>query len=857
MERNEMKILETLFDSLDNGMKVAFIEGEEGVGKTDFIQKFCSKVSEESICTYSSIKELRDDFLYQLTNDFINNIKKKFQPGRLSMIESLGKNVNENEKFLFFLSLISSLTKTVIILDDIEYGSASLFNIIMYILKNHQDKKILLVLTYNPLRENPSFKEFLLRIEEIPGKIIKKFRLENFNLNDVINLIADMNYQLPKYVIEKIYESSKGNSKKIVQVLEYLKMSGLIDENNYWVGSFEEIPKIELPSIRSYFYSVYNKLNDDEKRVLTSCSIIGQTFSIEELMALENLSQNDLYAILDKFIQIHILEEYENNFKFKEIEYREIIYNEEISNIRRRFLHRKLAEYYESKNEDPYKIGMNYFLAGEAEKAIKYLEIAGMKFYDKCRYKEALDIFLKIYDIGKKENYDLIIGDCYFRLGNFKNARNYYEKALEKNNIDAKLRLAELEYTLGNINEADNLLNDIKNANLNDEQIFYLNYLKGSNLARKFLLKESLDYYNEALKIAQKLNRINYLALIYKQIGISYFYNGDFEKAENLFKKSLEYYDQISDYEGMARIYNNLALIEAGRDFGKTLVYYELSLSYANLSGNIYLLIILQYNMAQINFWNSKIDEAERGIKIAKNLSELINEVDVRHSILSFLSDVEKIKGNFTNSIEYIDRAISLSSRIGSDFYTFSYMLKKYELYSIIGKNVSNEEIENVIESIKKINPEVYEPYAYAALGKINIYNGNFKDASKYFVNVYDKAIKLISFSDYVDMIGNIPYIFALEKDLENFKKYLNELISLSKRLNGDILHIKVYTPSIDKNEFNKQEKFFQENNLKFLLLKMYICYYIFNGDENIKNKIIELSNELNIRKDFITNLLK
>ncbi len=388
--------------------------------------------------------------------------------------------------------------------------------------------------------------------------------------------------------------------------------------------------------------------------------------------------------------------------------------------------------------------------------------------------------------------------------------------------------------------------------------IFYLNYLKGSIAERKFDITTSMNYYKIALGFALELNKYNYMALIYKQLGNAYFYGGEIQNAENMYKKSLEYYDMISDYEGIARVYNNLALLdEADKDLKKTLDYYELSLSYANLSGNIYLLIIINYNIAEINFWNCKIEEAERGIKIAKNLSEMINEVDVRHSIFSFLSDVEKFKGNFIDALDYIERAISYSKKMDSIFYTSFYSLKKFELYSIIGRELDIDEINKDVENLKKINPRIYEPYTFGPLGKMKIYNGEIDEAIESLIKAYSVSPNLVSFVNYVDIVGNIPFAFALKGDFENFKKYVKDLISLSNSLKGNILHINAYIPSLkDGDSFSNSEKFLLENNLKFLLLIMYISYYSFNKDYSIKIKIVELSNEIGIRKDFINKLI-
>lgn len=849
MERNEIKVLEDIFDSTDSGLKLVFLEGDEGSGKTELLKFFCNKISDLSICSYFNVKEFKENLIPSITDVFLKNVKKLFQTGRFGIVESIGKNVNESERFLFLVSLVSSIKKTVLMFDDVENAPESLFNALMYIARNHIEKKLMIILTYNPLRESPNLKEFLVRSGEISENILKKIRLEPLNPNEVVYLIADLGYHLPRYLIEKIYSSSRGNLKKIIEILDYFKINRLIDENGYWTGTFEDIPQIESQSVKTYFYSVYDKLSDSEKRFLTSCSVIGEEFSLEEIKAVENIDENEIYNILDKLIMFGIIEETDkDNFRFKRSEYQSLIYNNEMSGLRRRFLHKKLAEYYERKNADPYKIGINYYYARDIEKTIKYLEIAALRAYERNSYKDAIEIFKKVFEISNSEQHELIVGECYFKIGDFKNARIYYEKVLLNDRVNALIRIAELEYTLGNLSEAEKILDSLQKEELSKEQIFYINYLKGAISERRFKFDEASNFYEIALKIAFELNNENDLALIYKQIGNMHFYKGEFKKAEEMFKKSLEY-SRLSNFEGISRIYNNLALIETGRNFEKTLEYYELALSYANLSGNIYLLIILNYNMAQINFWNSNIKDAEKGIKVAKNLSEIINEFDIRHSIISFLSDVEVVKGNFSEALDYIDKAINLSEKMDSIFISSFYKLKKFKILSILGEQIPSDQIDDIISIMKKLNPELYEPYALGEKGKICIYTGKFDEGINFLNIAEKKGREVLTFVDYADIIGEIPFSYILKKDFLNFKKGVEEIRNFSNNLKANLLHLKAYLPIVSEDEsFEKNEEFLSNSGLKFLLLKMYICFYEFKKDNGLKSKILKLSDDLGLK---------
>mgnify|MGYP001626478327 FL=1 len=76
-------------------------------------------------------------------------------------------------------------------------------------------------------------------------------------------------------------------------------------------------------------------------------------------------------------------------------------------------------------------------------------------------------------------------------------------------------------------------------------------------------------------------------AFIYKELGTIYFYKGDFLKSSEYIKKAIAYYEKINDNEGLARCYNNLAIVEMNRNINDALKIYQTTLNYADISGNI------------------------------------------------------------------------------------------------------------------------------------------------------------------------------------------------------------------------------------------------------------------------------
>ncbi|MGC8664002.1 MAG: tetratricopeptide repeat protein, partial [Thermoplasmata archaeon] len=245
----------------------------------------------------------------------------------------------------------------------------------------------------------------------------------------------------------------------------------MIDDDNYLVENVSDLKDISIDTYTSYFYNVYHNLNDVEKRLITAASVIGIKFNINELSYLEPLDKIKIVEILDKLVKSNIINALDNeNFEFQQVEYQEILYKKEILNLRRRFLHKKLAEYYEKSCTCPDKIGLNYYLGLENGKAEFYLREAVDLMVLKNDYRSALNYMEKIMSISKNKNVDdfILIGDCYFKLGNFKKAINYYDMSMEMVNKDDKnlvskilIKKADVYSNQGNYKESKNILEEV------------------------------------------------------------------------------------------------------------------------------------------------------------------------------------------------------------------------------------------------------------------------------------------------------------------------------------------------------------------------------------------------------------
>ena len=75
----------------------------------------------------------------------------------------------------------------------------------------------------------------------------------------------------------------------------------------------------------------------------------------------------------------------------------------------------------------------------------------------------------------------------------------------------------------------------------------------------------ALSHFEQALKVAEKLQRPELLASVYGNLGTFHGRNGEVAAAEAMYQKALQLFQQTGDEPAAARIYGNLASVELDR----------------------------------------------------------------------------------------------------------------------------------------------------------------------------------------------------------------------------------------------------------------------------------------------------
>ena len=229
------------------------------------------------------------------------------------------------------------------------------------------------------------------------------------------------------------------------------------------------------------------------------------------------------------------------------------------------------------------------------------------------------------------------LGECYFRVGDFKSAIDNYSLCLKQ----AK---------------------EVKNKSREG-----LSYEKlGIAFARLCDFKKAIDYHNLCLEISKDVGDKSGEGRAYGNLGSAFHRLGDFETAKHFFSLSLEIAKEVGDKVLACRAYNGLgqAFVGLGK-FKQAMEYHSLCLKlskevgHTSWEGTAYVCLgIVSQNLGDST---KAIEHYNEGLKIAKQLGDK----SLEGTIYGNLGIAFMIHGDLENAIYYLQLFEKVSGEVG------------------------------------------------------------------------------------------------------------------------------------------------------------------------------------------------
>ncbi len=536
---------------------------------------------------------------------------------------------------------------------------------------NFIDKKSRDFLRY--LIDHLNYKPFFLVSDRAFDPIIanifpnfEKIELPPFSENESHTMIEklieiDLSEEDKRFIIEQ----SHGNPFFIEEFAKFINIE----------GEFKRLPS----SIQTIILAHIDRLPENQKYILQKASVIGSTFSIEELSYIHAKTGGDISNLdldITKLINENIIERTGKQFKFRQEITREVVYST-ILKENKMILHRLIALFFiKIKRKEPLKIIYHCIEAADIYRAYKllsqvtsftmdyvpYLDKLLVSFHPKEAEKIIDILFIKysiLYNNGFIDKIPEVIsqmGEKVFSLNNNRAYALFYH-------VLATYNYEHFDYFNAELFGRKGLYYYEQLDSQDKSKIYSQNLIRFTAIA--LFYKRNIDGAKKLLeKLPEKTVEFNYLNCIIN------FYTSNYERSLAILEKEKEkikngvIYDDfsISLYLGeLISFYYELGAFE--RLYDTCLLFIQKVVPTYKQYSRIYSYLGIS------SFYLGKHGEAFDYLKKAEYNTKQLNNDYYKARVQAFIAEAYYLSGNLEKAYEYAFDALKITN-INSDHVT-------------------------------------------------------------------------------------------------------------------------------------------------------------------------------------------
>ena len=395
-------------------------------------------------------EELNDDKLRDLLGDAAPQIAKLAPEieTRLGPFPDHPPLAPHEERLLFFdavaqvFSNIARRQSLLFYADDLHWADRGTLWLLGHLLRHLRDERVLIVGAYRETeldRAHPLAKSLVDWNRE---RLITRIVLRRFNTNETGDqLSALLGENVSGEFAIAVHRETEGNPFFVEEVLKALIERGSVRrESGRWTRC--DTDEMLIPqSVKEAIGHRLDRVSQECNELLRLGAILGKVFTFEELTAATQQSEDALLDALDEATGAQLIAATsDDSFTFTHDKIREVLY-EEINPIRRRRLHRQVAERLEGHSEACHcaveKLAHHYIQAGDHERGLHYAKQAAAEAQRVFAFDEAIAAYGRARDcaealglVAEQLEQEEAIGEVYMLHGETILAGEHFESAL-------------------------------------------------------------------------------------------------------------------------------------------------------------------------------------------------------------------------------------------------------------------------------------------------------------------------------------------------------------------------------------------------------------------------------------------
>lgn len=725
------KLKQLLFDR-KSGVKIALIKGAVGIGKTRLAKELLSDFKGKEI-VWSDCIALADNIAYYPIREII---KYRLQRQGVEILESIpsvykveiSKLIPEIlsevktdtdpkefvvDKYRLYESvklLVDSGEKEkVIIIDNIQWIDDDSIEVLKYLFRALKERPIKCILLHRTEEATKGLLELAAFItRELDAREVALLCFPHTEIKQCIKAI--IGEEPLDNLVEYITNESGGNPFYIEQLMRELVDQNyleLIDDKWHFKPPTKElVPK----SIADIAMMKYQRLSEEGKKLLEIASVLGK-FDPELIQQITGFNLGHIVGLIGDIENLGLVKEVGSNLEFQDAISRNAIYEHCVTGLKRRMLHKKVAQVLEkrySEQEVLEELAFHYYRGKEIDKGAEFCEKVGdhakeiysnhnaIKYYawaeellqqenDPKKMKKAMQCSMKrvrvLALIGNPNKGMEIARDILKRLQHIKDPQ------LE---AEVFFILAGLGYEVANYEQS--ITDGEKSLRLfesfKDERgVAKVLLTVGGCRRRLSNYAQALKDFERALKIGEKYNDKLVALRAHGNIGNLYINMGEYGSAFTQYELAGKIAEEINDQQCMAQILGNIGNICFKQGiYEEAKSYYLKSLEITRKIGNRNSEANTMNNLGSAYNSLGLLDQALKTFKDALNINQTIGNKQNESILLNNMGIIHSNMGDFASAKKYYEDSMQVAEQIKSAERIFSNLTCLGEMYIELGE---------------------------------------------------------------------------------------------------------------------------------------------------------------------------
>jgi len=395
-------------------------------------------------------EEKHDDKLRELLGDSAIQIAKLAPEieTRLGPFPERQELSPHEERLLFFdnvVQVFSNIARRQTLLfyaDDLHWADRGTLWLLSHLLRQLRSERVLIVGAYRETELDRAHPLAKALVDWNRERLITRIALRRFNETETGDqLDALLGERVSGEFAVAVHRETEGNPFFVEEVLKALIERGSVRrESGRWRRC--DMDQMLIPqSVKEAIGNRLDRVSQDCNEVLRLAAILGKVFTFEELSATAEQSEDVLLDALDEAAGAQLIAAGSgDSFSFTHDKIREVLY-EEINPIRRRRLHRHVAEGLKQRRQRTMcaveKLAHHYIQAGDHEQGLEYAKHAAAEAARVFAFDEAIAAYGRARDcaeaLGLTEEQlaqEEAIGKAFMLHGDTILAAEHFERAL-------------------------------------------------------------------------------------------------------------------------------------------------------------------------------------------------------------------------------------------------------------------------------------------------------------------------------------------------------------------------------------------------------------------------------------------